>query len=78
MAYLVEDIYSLHIGYRDFSGSINYEKLSKYGTDTINTNRGQGRDKLIDSSIVTVYWNIDKGLVGYKTKNGIEYELLRE
>lgn len=73
-----DDIYSFHIFYRDFSGSIDYEELVMFKTDTISTNRGQGRDKLNDSSVVKIYWNIEKGLVGYQKKNGLEYKLISE
>lgn len=63
------------IEYRDFSGVLNFEELEKTGIDTVKTARGSLRDTLNLDSVIEVYWSKDKGMIGYKKKDGQVYKL---
>lgn len=68
--YKNHDEFYLMISYRDFYGSLNFEKLEITGTDTLKTERGSFRDTLNSDSVIEVYWSNEKGMIGYKKNNG--------
>ena len=70
-----KSLLEIGITFRDFSGSLNFEKLEKKGIDTIKTMRGSLNDTLIPDSVMEVYWSKEKGMIGYKKKDGQVYNL---
>lgn len=70
-----ESLFKMGIEYRDFSGVLNFEELEKTGIDTVKTARGSLRDTLNLDSVIEVYWSKDKGMIGYKKKDGQVYKL---
>ena len=70
-----EDVYLLSIALQDFIGALDYDNLYNRKVDTVLRFNNEQR-KLTDSSVIEVYWHIDKGLIGYKKQNGTIYNLI--
>lgn len=71
-----DDEYAFPVEYRDFFGTLNFKSLNKKKVDTIRCILKNKR--LSDSSVIEVYWHIDKGMIGYKKNNGSNYNLITE
>lgn len=73
----IDDDYSFPVEYRDFLGSLNMQTLNDKKIDTIHSILSENK-KLNDSSVIEVYWQIDKGMIGYKKNNGSTYKLVEK
>lgn len=70
-----ESIFRMDVTFRDFYGSIDLEKLEKTGKDTVKAKNNSLRDTLNSDSVIEVYWSKEKGMAGYKKKDGEVYKL---
>jgi hypothetical protein len=68
--------YEVYAKYRDFSGKLQGEKLKINKIYTIITEGETGLDILEKYPVTEIYWSIDKGMVGYKKKDGQVYKLV--
>jgi len=71
-----KSLYEIGISYRNFEGNIDLEKLESKGIDTIK-NSSYLRDSLNLDFVIEVYWSKEKGMIGYKKKDGQVYEVRR-
>ena len=64
--------YSVAVSYRSSSELLDFKKLSKQKFDTLFFDNKTNNNENITES----YWSIDKGMVGYKKKEGQVYKLV--
>jgi hypothetical protein len=70
--------YEVYARYRDFSGELQGRKLKTNKIDTIVTERETGLDILEKYPVTEIYWSLDKGMIGYKKKDGQVYKLVEK
>jgi hypothetical protein len=69
--YIQESEFETHakVRFRDFKGYLNFDKI----IDTINSEYTEF--KPTEDKVEILYWSNDKGIIGYKKRNGLEYHL---
>lgn len=72
-----DDDFGIYINYRDFFGELDMEKLRFKKKDTIKADTTEYLPKkLIEDTVIEIYWSLDKGMIGYKKKDGQVYNLV--
>ena len=69
--------YEVYIKYRDFCGILQGGNLKISKIDTIVAESNAGLDLLEKYPISQIYWTLEKGMVGYKKKDGQVYKLVK-